>query len=194
MALIDVVLFLHISVAIAAFALSGVVHTSEWLLKRSSTAGEALRMAKVQRLAPLFSVLIVLLLGLGSWLVYLSEDPDKFSFGDPFVYTALVVLAVVFVDGPVILGKHGKALGSALAQSPDGTITAQARALMDQPLPPIVSYANTFVVLAVVFDMAVKPSLVECLAAIAVGLALGVWVGVVSARPVPSKSAAAGHA
>jgi hypothetical protein len=190
MSLFDVVLFLHIAAAISAFALSGVIHTAEWLLKRSSTAGEALRMARVNRLAPLFSVLIVLLLGLGSWLVQLSEDPDKFSFGDPFVYTALVVLAVLFVDGPLILGRHGKALGAALAQSPDGTITPQARALMDLPLPPVVSYANTFVVLAVVFNMAVKPSLVGCLASIALGLLLGLWVGRISARPMPTTSAA----
>ena len=189
MALIDVVLFLHIAVAISAFALSGVVHTSEWLLKRSATAGEALRMARVQRLAPLFGVLILLLLALGSWLVYLSEDPDKFSFGDPFVYTALVVLAVAFVDGPLIMGRHGKELGVALAQSPDGTITPQARALMDKPLPHIVSYSNTFVVLAVVFDMAVKPGLLGCLAAIAVGLLLGVSFGLVSARPVRGMAA-----
>ncbi len=191
MALFDVVLFLHIAVAIAAFTLSGVIHTSEWLLKRSSTADEALRMAKVQRLAPTFGVLIVLLLGLGSWLVQLSDDPDKFSFGDPFIYTAVVVLAVAFVDGPAILGRHGKALSAALALSPDGTITSEARALMDQPLPSIVSYANTFVVLAVVFDMAVKPSLAGCLAAITAGLLLGVLVGLVSARPVTAKSLAA---
>ncbi len=191
MSLFDVALFCHIAVAIAAFALSGVIHTSEYLLGRSSTAPEALRMLKVQRLAPLFAVLILLLLGLGSWLVELSDAPDKFSFGDPFIYTALVVLAVAFVDGPVILGKHAKKLGEALAQSSDGSITSRARTLMSNPVPPIVSYGNTFLVLAVVFNMATKPNLVGCLASLLVGLLIGVALGLRSAGALAGRAVAA---
>ncbi len=188
MALFDVVLFLHIAVAISAFALSGVIHTSEYLLGRSSTAADALRMLKVQRLAPLFAVLILLLLSLGSWLVQLSEAPDKFSFSDPFVSTAMLVLLIAFVDGPVILGQHAKKLAGALAQSPDGSISPQARALMGNPVPAIVSYGNTFLVLAVVFNMAVKPSLVGCLASLLVGLLIGVALGLRSAGSVADPS------
>lgn len=186
MHLFDVVLFCHIAVAISAFFLSGIIHTSEYLVGKSSTAPDALRMLKVQKIAPIFAVLILLLFGLGSWLVALSNSPDKFSFSDPFVYTAIVVLIIAFVDGPVIMGTHAKKLGAALAQSPDGSITPQARALMKTPLPYITSSANTFLVLAVVFDMATKPPLWGCLLALLVGLGIGVVLGLRQTSSVPA--------
>jgi len=185
--LFDVVLFLHITIAISAFFLSGIVHTSEYLVRRSSSAADALRMLKVQRLAPIFAVLILLLFGLGSWLVYLSgSTSDQYSFGDPFVYIALVVLLVALVDGPMILGKHAKALGEALMQSTDGSVTPKARTLMSAPLPSIVSFANTFMVLAVVFNMAVKPNVVGCLASVLIGLAVGVALGLQQVKTAPA--------
>jgi len=190
MHLFDVVLFCHIAVAISAFFLSGIIHTSEYLVGKSATAPDALRMLKVQKLAPIFAVLILLLFGLGSWLVALSDSPDKFSFSDPFVYVAIVVLAIVLVDGPVIMGTQAKKLGAALAQSADGSITPAARELMKQPLPAIVSFGNTFVVLAVVFNMATKPNLVGCVASVVVGLLVGVVLGLRSTSSIPAASTA----
>ena len=79
--------------------------------------------ARPQKLGPLFAPIIVALLGLGFALIGMSKEPEKFQFSDPFAWTATVVLVLLFLDGPLILGRHATAMRKALAAAPDGPVT-----------------------------------------------------------------------
>ena len=122
-------LFCHIAVLLFAFGLSGVLHGSEWLMARASTVAELRSMARPQKLGPLFAPIIVALLAFGFALIGMSKDPDKFEFSDPFAWTATVVLVFLFLDGPLLLGRHATAMGKAIASAPDGPVTPELRAM-----------------------------------------------------------------
>lgn len=172
----DVVLYVHIAVLLSAFALGGVLHGSEWLMVRSATVGELRVTARPQRLGPLFAPVILALMGSGFWLLHLSRGADGFRFRDPFVWTAAIVLAVLFLDGPLVLGRHETVLRRQLAGAPDGPVTAELRATATNRTAWTVSYANTFTVLGVVLNMTTKPRLLWCVVDILAGAALGALV------------------
>ncbi len=173
----DVVLFCHVAVLLIAFGLSGMLHGSEWLMARASTVAELRATARPQKLGPLFAPIIVALLGLGFALIGMSKEPEKFQFSDPFAWTATVVLVLLFLDGPLILGRHATAMRKALAAAPDGPVTPELRAMTLDRTIWAVATINTFAVLGVVLNMATKPSLVVCVVNIVVGAAIGAVIG-----------------
>ena len=63
-------LFLHITVAIAAFMIAGVLHVAFNVLPRVRTVAEMRPWtAVIHRLEPLLPILALVLLGLGAWLM-----------------------------------------------------------------------------------------------------------------------------
>lgn len=175
MHLIDVVLFLHIATAIAAFSLSGVMHASEYLARTATTVEQLRHAARPQRLGPLFGVLVILLFGLGSWLVGLNDQ--GFSFGDAWVWTAMVALVVLGVDGPLVLGRHASALDKALAEAGDGPLTPELRELVQHPVPWAFSWMNTFLALGVVLNMVTKPGVAGAALVLVAAAVLGAVLG-----------------
>ena len=173
----DVVLFCHVAVLLFAFGLSGLLHGSEWLMARASTVAELRSTARPQKLGPLFAPIIVALLAFGFALIGMSKDPEKFEFSDPFAWTATVVLVFLFLDGPLVLGRHGAAMGKALASAPDGPVTPELRAMTLNRTVWYLAHINTFAVLGVVLNMVTKPSLVGCVVDILVGVAIGAAIG-----------------
>ena len=173
----DVVLFGHIAVLLFAFGLSGLLHGSEWLMARAGTVAELRAAARAQKLGPLFAPIIIALLVLGFALIGMSKDPDKFEFSDPFAWTATVVLAILLLDGPLLLGRHAAAMGKALAVAPDGPVTPELRAMTLNRTIWSLTHMNSFVVLGVVLNMATKPNLAACIADIVVGAGIGVAIG-----------------
>jgi hypothetical protein len=173
----DVVLFFHVAVLLFAFGLTGVLHGSEWLMARASTVTELRATARAQKLGPLFAPIIVALMGLGFALIGMSKEPAQFDFSDPFAWTATVVLVILFLDGPLILGRHATAMGKALAAAPDGPVTPELRAMTLDRTIWYASHMNTFAVLGVVLNMATKPSLVGCVVDIVGGAGIGAVIG-----------------
>jgi hypothetical protein len=172
----DVVLFVHITVLLFAFGLTGVLHGSEWLMARSETVAELRVTARPQKLGPLFALVILALLGSGFSLLQKNKAVDKLDFSDPFVWTAVIVLVLLFLDGPLILGRHEKALRTALAATPNGPVTPELRAMTLDRTVWFVAYINTFTVLGVVLNMATKPSLVWCVVDILAGAGIGALI------------------
>jgi hypothetical protein len=173
----DVVLFGHIAALLLAFSLSGLLHGSEWQMARAGTVAELRAAARPQKLGPLFAPIIIALFGLGMALIGMSKDPDKFEFSDPFAWTATVVLAVLLLDGPLVLGRHAAALGKALAVAPEGPVTPELRAMTLDRTSWSVAHLNSFSVLGVVLNMATKPSLLACVLDIVIASGIGVAIG-----------------
>jgi hypothetical protein len=171
----EVVLFLHVLAAIAAFVLAGAHHAAEYLVRSATTVGQLRQLARVHRTGPLFAVLVVLLFVLGAWLLGISDE--AFSFGDGWVWTAIVALVVLFADGPAVMAPHGKAYGQALAQAQEGPITPELRAQATAPAVWAVGHMNTFLALGVVLNMLAKPSAAVCAVVLVVAAGLGAALG-----------------
>jgi hypothetical protein len=185
MELYDVVKFAHIAVLLFAIALAGVIHTSEWLVVRSSTVQQMRALARPQVWGILFAPVVGLLLLLGSWLVKLSDDRSvTYSFSDGWVWTAIVVLVIAFVAGFGLEGPHAEGLNKALAEAPDGPATAELQALASARVPWLVGHAVTFAVVGVVCNMVNKPDAPVAVLVIVVGAIVGALIGLLGLRPV----------
>jgi hypothetical protein len=158
--LFGVVLFLHITIAIVAFAMAGVMHTALNVVARGRSIQELRPWAAVMhRIEPLFPVMALLLLGLGVWLVHLgAHTDDAFSFSDGWVLTAIVTLVLVEAAGGIVLAPHGKKLTTMIAHAPDGPVSEELHAAAVRPLFWDLVHITTFGFLGVVFLMAAKPS------------------------------------
>jgi hypothetical protein len=157
--LFGVVLFLHISVAIVAFAMAGVMHTSLQATARARSVQELRSWGHVMhRLEPLFPLMALMLLGLGIWLVHLGHGTDDaFSFKDGWVITAIVTLVAVEAIGGAVLAPRGKELTGLIDAAPDGPVSGDIRAGTRDPMVWYAAHITTFAFLGVVFVMAAKP-------------------------------------
>ena len=188
MHLYDVVLFLHIFVVICAIGLASAIHGCELLMRRATTVAEMRTLAKPGDFGPAFAVIVLLLFGLGSWLVHLSPSADKFRFGDPFIWTAIVVLGFLFASGPSVLARHHSKLRAALDGLPDGPLPPEVRELGLDRFAVTMGFVNTFLAVGVVFDMATKPAIATCLVVLAVAVGVGVALGALATRPVGARA------
>lgn len=184
MTLYDVVLFLHIATLLAAIGLSGALHHAEWSTRKATTVGELRTMTAVYRHGNLFPILIIALLAEGMGLLHLSKDQDAtFEYSDPWVWTALLALAVLMASGGAVLGRHAASYATLLADATDGPIPAEVRAATFAPVPWAISHMNTALAVAVVLNMVSKPSdALSAVAVLVVGMVLGTLLGLAGSR------------
>jgi len=158
--LFGVVLFLHITVAIIAFAMAGVFHAALPAMSRAENVSQMRPWAAiVHRLDPLFPLFALLLLGLGVWLVHLGHGTDDaFSFKDGWVVTAIVALVVVEGLAGATLAPTAKKLVAKVHDSADGALSDELRRLAMSPKIWFPGHIATFGFLGVVFLMAAKPA------------------------------------
>jgi hypothetical protein len=187
MHLYDVVLFLHILTLLAGIGLGTTLHHAEWSTRSATTVGELRTMTRVFRRGNLFPIVIVLLFGEGAWLLHLSKKHDEtFHFSDAWVWTAIVALGILMISGGAILGRESAKYAKLLAATPDGPLTPEVRAATFTTKTWATSHMNTFLVIAVVFNMVVKPaSDAGAIVVLVIGIAVGVLVGIVGARGRP---------
>ena len=191
--LFGVVLFLHITVALLAFAMAGVMHTALNVVGRGRTVTELRPWAAVMhRIEPLFPVMALLLLGLGAWLVHLgAHTDDAFSFSTGWILTAIITLVVVEAAGGAVLAPHGKKLTALIHDAPDGPVTAEIVAAARRPLFWDLAHLTTFGFVGVVFLMAAKPSGAWAPVFPIVGAVLGVVLSRLQLAALPPADATA---
>lgn len=176
-----VVLFLHITVAIVAFAMAGVLHTSLQVIGRARRVQDIRTWGVVaHKIEPLFPLMALLLLGFGAWLVHLGQHTDdKFSFSTGWILTAIITLIAVEAIGGAVLAPRGKKLTHLIAEAPDGEVPAELRQAARDPMFWDMAHLTTFGFLGIVFVMAAKPdgawaALFPIVGAV-VGIALSRW-------------------
>jgi len=189
--LFGVVLFLHITVAILAFAMAGVLHTSLQVIGRARRVEEVRSWGAVaHRLEPLLPVLALVLLGLGAWLVHLGEHTDDaFRFTDAWVLTAIISVVVVEAIGGVLLKPRGEKLSALIAAAPDGPIPAEITAAGRDRIFWDMAHLTTFGFLGVVFLMAAKPDGAWAAVYPIAGALVGVVVSRLQQRGLPAYDA-----
>lgn len=177
----DVLLALHIACVLGAFFLSGGLHVSEYLMRGADTVAEVRRLTRTGRFAPLFAPLVIGIFGFGAAMLH-QDEGSAWSMSDGWITTAMVVLLVLFLDGPLVLARYGKRLETLVAATPDGPVTAEVRTAVTQPVPWAVSHANTFAALSVILIMTSKPSGATSALVAVVGTALGAALGYALSR------------
>jgi hypothetical protein len=191
--LFGVVLFLHIAVAIVAFAMAGVLHTSLQVIGRARRVEEIRSWGAVaHRLEPLLPVMALVLLALGAWLVHLGEHTDdQFRFTTGWVITAIVAVVVVEAIGGILLKPRGEKLSALIAAAPDGNVPDEVRAVARDPIFWDMAHLTTFAFLGVVFIMAAKPTGGWSAAYPVVGGVVGVVLSRLQQRALPAYDAPA---
>jgi hypothetical protein len=182
--LTGVVLFLHITAAIVAFAMAGVVHAALPAVARAKTVVEMRPWAAVlHRLDPLFPLVALVLLGLGAWLVHLgAHTDDQFSFSDGWILTAIVTLVVIEATAGALLAPQAKRLVRMVHDHDDGPPSDEIRAVATDARIWHAGHVATFGFLGVVFLMAVKPTGAIVVVPPLVGAALGLVLSTLQLR------------
>lgn len=157
----DVVLFFHLLAVLAAFGLSGAMHSAEYQMAGADSVARLRQVVKPLRFAPLFGPILLALVVLGMALT--GAFDHGYSTSDPFAWSGLIGAAALLLDGPLLLDPHAKKLTAALTTAPDGPVPAEVRALAFTPQAWRLSHLNTFLALGVVFNMTVKPGTAGCL-------------------------------
>lgn len=176
MHLVDVVLFLHITVAIAAFGVAAVLLTGLSQM-RSAKNMSALRSwaGLVHRAEPLFPVLVVVLIGLGAWLIALSDG--EFAWSQGWIIVTLVSLVIMEAFGGAVLAPAGKRLHARIEAEPDGPVSPELRAAITDPVSWLGGYFNTGIAIGIVFLMANKPNGLVSVLVVVIASALACAVG-----------------
>jgi hypothetical protein len=176
MHLVDVVLFLHIIVAIAAFGVAAVLLTGLAQM-RSAKNMSALRSwaGIVHRAEPLFPVLVVVLIALGAWLIALSDG--EFGWSQGWIIVTLVSLVIMEAFGGAVLAPAGKRLHARIEAEPDGPVSPELRAAITDPVPWLGGYFNTGIAIGIVFLMANKPNGLVSVLVVVIASALACGVG-----------------
>jgi hypothetical protein len=190
--LFGVVLFLHITVALIAFGMAGVMHTALNVVGRGRSVAELRPWASVMhRIEPLFPVMALLLLVLGSWLVHLGRHTDDaFSFSTGWILTAIITLVAIEAAGGAVLAPHGKKLTGLIHEAPDGAVSDEIVAAARRPLFWDLAHLTTFGFVGVVFLMAAKPSAAWAPVFPIAGAVLGVVLSRIQLAALPRADAA----
>ncbi|MBV9485084.1 MAG: hypothetical protein JO246_03420 [Frankiaceae bacterium] len=189
------VLFLHIGVAIIGFMIAGVLHAALQAMPRAKTmAGVRPFAGLIHRLEPLLPIMALALLGLGAWLIHLSEG--EFHWKDGWITVAVATLVIVEGLAGALLAPRTKKLVALIDQTPDGEMPASVLAATTEPMIWDIAHIATLGFLGVVFLMAAKPSgawsVVIVVVAVVLGVVLSRWqLAMIRSRSAVSAGTAA---
>ena len=181
MHLIDVVLFLHIAVAVAAFGVATLMHTIQWASRGATSIAQLKAWNPVaHRLEPMFPVLALVLFGLGAWLLGLSHG--EFGWSDGWVIVAAVGLGIMEAAGAVLIAKRSKNVITAIEYAPEGPIGGGVRAVVMDPVLWATSHFETGAAIGILYLMAAKPSGAVSAVIVVACAAAGAAIGAAGAR------------
>lgn len=173
---VDVVLFVHIAAAVFAFGVAGLQLTALAQMRRAQSVA-VLRSWQhlAHRIEPWFPILVLVLIGLGGWLIALSHN--EFSWSDGWVITAVAALVIMLAYGVAILAPNGKRLHAMIEDIPEGSVPDQVHAAVMNPLVWAGLWGETGLAAGILFLMPTKPSGAASAVIVAVVGLLAVAIG-----------------
>lgn len=154
---VDLVLFLHIAVAVFAFAVAGLMLVAMAQMRSAESIAVLRTWQRVtHRVEPWFPVLMLILVGLGAWLIALSHS--EFSWRDGWVITAVVTLVVMELYGGAVLAPGAKRLHQLIEDTPEGPVPDHVRVSVLNPLVWAGAWGETGLAAGILFLMPTKPS------------------------------------
>jgi hypothetical protein len=172
----DVVLFLHIFAAIVTFGVAGVLLLSLAQLKAATDIGTVRIWARISaRTGPIFPILVLILIGLGGWLIGISDS--KFSWSDGWVLTSVITLVLMEAYGGLVMAPADKKLSAAVNSMPDGPVPAEIRHEVLNPMVWAGAYGNTGAALGILFTMPTKPTGAGAIIIVGGAALIGIVIG-----------------
>lgn len=153
----DVVLFLHIAVAVFTFGIAGLLLTGLTQMRRAESVAVLRSWERLtHRIEPWFPILVLVLIALGGWLIALSDD--EFGWGDGWVLTSVITLVIMEAYGGIVLAPNGKRLHAMLETAPDGPVPADVAVALRNPLVWAGAWGETGLATGILFLMPTKPA------------------------------------
>lgn len=181
-----VVLYIHLLFLLVGFSAGVVVVVCLFKLRAAETLEAAVPWGQLTgQIEKAFPIAVVGLYGSGAYLTH-----HLWTFSASWIVLPIVGLAVLAVQGPLVVGRQGHKLKHALMGNGPGRLGEAARRLTVDRVLWGGEFANLGIVLAIVWTMTEKPGWGGAIAALAIGYAVGAVLGVLNAR----KPAAAGEA
>jgi hypothetical protein len=165
-----VVVFLHLiamAVLVGAIAIVGVSYVR---LRSARLLEEATPWAALaDQTAILFPVAILGLFASGAYVT-----SDRWSWSTGWVDVSIAALVLVTVQGPFLAGRTTSHLARAVREHAPGPLGEDVRRLARTPALWFVVCGNPAIVLAIVWNMTVKPGTAGATGAVVVGYAVAV--------------------
>lgn len=182
-----IALLLHLAALLSATAASAIVHLAAGRRAAAPTLRQAMEWAKLQATtARVFPVAVITLVATGAYMV-----SSRWGWHTGWIEAGLAGAVLLLANG-AMMGKRGAAEAK---RNVERLQRAAGRELPNDGPPDragaILGEASTGLALAIVVVMTLKPGLAGSLATLAVGAALGAWIGV---RKLRAKAPAAGAA
>ena len=163
------VLFLHLvalAVLVGAIALVGVSYVR---LRAARSLEEATPWTTLaDQTAILFPFAILGLFASGAYLT-----SDRWSWSTPWIDVSIVALVLVAVQGPLVAGRTTSRLARAVRDHAPGPLDEDVQSLAHAPALWFVVCGNAAIVLAIVWNMTVKPGTAGAIGAVVAGYAVG---------------------
>ena len=186
-----IALFFHVLALIVAAGATAIIKLSLVRRTRARTVGEMLEWHSVlMKISVLFPISLAVFVLSGGYMV----GKAHIAWSTGFIVAGLTGVGVLLAAGTV-LGVTGKALKLRLEALAAQGANQPAPSLKAPPVISLLPFANTGLVIGVVFDMATKPlSVPTALTVIAIGFGAGAAYGRMAgiAKPLPSGEPAAG--
>jgi hypothetical protein len=169
-----VVLFLHLvalAVLVGAITLVGV---SYMRLRAARSVEQATTWTTLAgQTTILFPVAILGLFASGAYLT-----SDRWSWSTPWIDVSIAALVLVAVQGPLVAGRTTSQLARAVREHAPGPLGEHVRSLAHAPELWFVVCGNPAIVLAIVWNMTVKPGTAGAIGAVVAGYAVGIVAAV----------------
>jgi hypothetical protein len=172
------VLYIHLLSLFVGIGAATVLSVCLFQLRSARELTDALPWGRVAgKVGRFFPVAILGLFGSGA---YMTSDVWTWSTG--WIQVGIVALVVLAIQGPVIAERSGKKLEQALRENGPGPLGEQARKMTRYPGLWVTEFSAIGLVLAIVWNMTVKASTGNSIAAAVIGYGVGAALGFLFTR------------
>jgi hypothetical protein len=164
-----VVLYVHLLALLVGIGAGGVVSICLFKLRAAQTVEAAAPWGVLAgQTERAFPIAILALFGTGAYMT-----SDVWTWGTGWIDVAIAGLVVLAVQGGGVAAKRAHALAEAMKANGPGALGPAARKMTRDRVLWAASFCNEGVVLAIVWNMTVKPGTASAIVAVVVGWAAG---------------------
>ena len=183
----DYVLYIHLLSLFVGIGAATVLSLCLFQLRGARELTDALPWGRAAgKTGRMFPIAILGLFGSGA---YMTSDVWTWSTG--WIQVGIAALVVLAIQGPVIAERSGKKLEHALKENGPGPLGEHARRMTRYPGLWVTEFSAIGLVLAIVWNMTVKASTGQSIAAALIGYGVGAGLGLFFARAPKTKAEAA---
>jgi hypothetical protein len=166
------VLYIHLLSLFIGIGAASILMVCLFQLRKAQTLMEAAPWGGVAgKIGRGFPVAVVGLFATGA---YMTSDVWTWSTG--WIDVAIVGLAVVAIQGPLVAERTGHKLGQVLMANGPGPLSEEARKMTRHPGLWVVEFTNVALVLGIVWNMTQKPSTGTAILCLVIAYAVGLGV------------------